>query len=497
MSDVCLILEGTYPYVTGGVSTCVYQLIKNTPFINYSIVYIGGSENHDAEYRYPIPENVKLIKEIQLFDYEVDDRITSKKIDIDTKLLYQFHKGTKSEKGALFKDVFENIIKPNDDSFDPFDILKSKEAWEYLSRFYKERFKGEDAPSFIDYFYTWRFTHYPLFKILTAEIPKAKLYHSLSTGYAGLLGAVAKVRGDCSFMLTEHGIYSHEREIEIYQAEWIFNAEKDLQAKGSLSIFKEWWVKLFHFMGSVAYENADLITTIYEGNKLKQIKYGANEDKIEVIPNGIDFNVFSNIQRRKELDIDYHIALVGRVVPIKDIKTFIKSISGLKRKLGSKKLKVSILGPYDEDVEYYEECRKLVDFFTLHDVITFTGKVDVKEYYGKIDLLVLSSISEGQPMVILEGFAAGIPCVSTDVGSCRELVYGISEEDCLLGKAGEVIPFGKPDLMAESIYTILSDSKLLESMGIAARERAKRYYREDITVKKYLTAYNKLLGKVN
>lgn len=498
MSDVCLILEGTYPYVTGGVSTCVYQLIKNTPFINYSILYIGATSHENDEYRYPIPDNVKLIKEIELFDYKVDDELPNKNIELDLELLLKFHNAPRERKAELFGAVYNEVIKPLDDSFNPFDILKSKQAWNMLSNYYKNKFKDQEAPSFIDYFYTWRFTHYPIFKILTTELPKAKLYHALSTGYAGLLGAVAKVQGNNAFMLTEHGIYSHEREIEIYQADWIFNAETDLQAKSNISTFKEWWIKMFHFMGQVAYQQADLITTLYEGNKEKQIRYGAEADKIKIIPNGIDYESFSSITKKSKKENEVHIALVGRVVPIKDIKTFIKAGSGLRRLLDDHiNLKVSILGPYDEDPEYYEECKKLVSFLNLENVIEFTGKVNVKEYYGVIDALVLSSISEGQPMVILEAFAAAVPCVSTDVGSCSELIYGMSDEDRALGAAGEVVPFGKPDLLAQALFNVVSSPDDLMKMGKVAQIRAKKYYREDITVKNYLRSYNKLLGSTD
>ena len=59
MTDVCLILEGTYPYVAGGVSVCVYQLIKNLPNINFSIVHIAPSGDSVKEFKYPIPNNVK------------------------------------------------------------------------------------------------------------------------------------------------------------------------------------------------------------------------------------------------------------------------------------------------------------------------------------------------------------------------------------------------------------------------------------------------------
>jgi glycosyltransferase involved in cell wall biosynthesis len=53
----------------------------------------------------------------------------------------------------------------------------------------------------------------------------------------------------------------------------------------------------------------------------------------------------------------------------------------------------------------------------------------------KIGLVVLSSISEALPLVLLEGLAAGVPAVATDVGSCRQLIYGLSEEDQALGAA--------------------------------------------------------------
>ena len=45
MSDICLILEGTYPYITGGVSSCVHQLIEETPHINYDIIFIVRGED--------------------------------------------------------------------------------------------------------------------------------------------------------------------------------------------------------------------------------------------------------------------------------------------------------------------------------------------------------------------------------------------------------------------------------------------------------------------
>lgn len=90
MSDVCLFLEGTYPYVTGGVSSCVYQLIRSTPHLNYSILYIGSVPEDAEEYKYPIPANVQLIKNVFLFDYEIKGNPVELGAKFDLDLLKKF-----------------------------------------------------------------------------------------------------------------------------------------------------------------------------------------------------------------------------------------------------------------------------------------------------------------------------------------------------------------------------------------------------------------------
>ena len=73
MSDVCLILEGTYPYITGGVSSCVHQLIEETPHLTYTIVYIGPKKDPNQEYKYPVLGNVRKMKELDLFERFIEN----------------------------------------------------------------------------------------------------------------------------------------------------------------------------------------------------------------------------------------------------------------------------------------------------------------------------------------------------------------------------------------------------------------------------------------
>ncbi len=51
--------------------------------------------------------------------------------------------------------------------------------------------------------------------------------------------------------------------------------------------------------------------------------------------------------------------------------------------------------------------------------VVFTGRVNIKDYLGKMDFTLLTSISEGQPLTILESYAAHKPVIATNVGNCR------------------------------------------------------------------------------
>lgn len=84
------------------------------------------------------------------------------------------------------------------------------------------------------------------------------------------------------------------------------------------------------------------------------------------------------------------------------------------------------MGPTDEDKKYAQECFDLVKALNVSDV-EFTGRINVRDYLGKMDFTLLTSISEGQPLTILESFAAHKPVVATDVGNCRELLFGVND----------------------------------------------------------------------
>ena len=72
MADVCLLLEGTWPYVRGGVSSWIHQMLLGLPEVTFSVLFIGGQRNAYSRRNYDIPPNVvavgnpaRVIREIE------------------------------------------------------------------------------------------------------------------------------------------------------------------------------------------------------------------------------------------------------------------------------------------------------------------------------------------------------------------------------------------------------------------------------------------------
>ena len=187
----------------------------------------------------------------------------------------------------------------------------------------------------------------------------------------------------------------------------------------------------------------------------------------------------------------FRIGFIGRVVPIKDVKTFIRACSIIYSEL--KNTEFYIIGPTDEDEDYYRECEVLVEMESLQGVFKFTGKVDLRQYYPKLDVIVLTSISESQPIVILEAGAYGIPAVATDVGACSELLYGSSPDDKLLGQSGIITPVYNAQATAEAVIRILKDADLYSRMSEAGIKRVSTYYRMDNLIATYQMLYSRYI----
>ena len=129
-------------------------------------------------------------------------------------------------------------------------------------------------------------------------------------------------------MLTEHGIYTKERKIDLIQASWIKDSEHVLgkNLNTEMGSIRRMWISFFEQIGRTTYQQAQKVISLYEGNRQRQIKDGAPPEKSMVIPNGIKTSRFAKALSQRAKKIPLTVGLIGRVVPIKDIKTFIRAI---------------------------------------------------------------------------------------------------------------------------------------------------------------------------
>jgi glycosyltransferase involved in cell wall biosynthesis len=152
-------------------------------------------------------------------------------------------------------------------------------------------------------------------------------------------------------------------------------------------------------------------------------------------------------------------------------------------------VELDILGDVDNE-EYYQECLYLLEFLNVKD-INFVGQQNVKTYIAKFDFTILTSISEGLPLAVLESMAAGRPVVATDVGACREML----EEDEEFGRCGIICPPMDTSAITSAMYRLCTDKLLRHSMSEIGRERAKKYYSYDDVLSRYKKLYENAFEK--
>jgi glycosyltransferase involved in cell wall biosynthesis len=487
--DVCLVLEGTYPYVAGGVSTWTHDLIQAQEHLSFHLLVLVPP-GQELQLRYEIPENVEGITQVTLQKLPKGN-CSAKQAASLLKELRQPLEGFLRRGGLERLSTICERLQTHRQSLGSESLLNSRPAWELLLEMYRRQLPDN---SFLDYFWTWRSALAAFYSVMLCELPRAELYHPVATGYAGLLAARARLELGSTVLLTEHGIYTNERRIEIAMANWLYEVPREgLKVDSARLDLKQLWVDLFTSYSRTCYEACETIITLYEGNQVLQLEEGADPEKLRIIPNGIDFQRYSAVQRTKDSDGKVPtVALIGRVVPIKDVKTFIRACGILRESLP--KLKVLVMGPTEEDPDYFGECEEIVGLTGLDGCLEFTGKVRLEDYLGKIDVMALTSISEAQPLVILEAGAAGIPSVATDVGACREMVFGRSNESPPLGPAGAITSLSNPQETALALKKLLTDEEHYEGCSLAIRARVEQYYNKvdlDLT---YRELYQQLLA---
>jgi glycosyltransferase involved in cell wall biosynthesis len=218
-------------------------------------------------------------------------------------------------------------------------------------------------------------------------------------------------------------------------------------------------------------------------NLIKYLKISRN--KIRTIYNGIESSKYFikiNVKQfKKELSIDHNwpiIGNVGRLVKEKGLQYLLKAIKNLA--LDYPKIKLIIVG----DGDLKEELKSIALELGIHQHVKFFGnRTDVPKLLKIFDIFVLSSISEGMPMVLLEAMASECPIIATKVGGIPRII-----ED---NRNGSLVDSGNPDLLSDEIIRVLTDQNLRNKYVSNGKDLIRKKFDMKIMLKKYEALYKR------
>jgi glycosyltransferase involved in cell wall biosynthesis len=226
-----------------------------------------------------------------------------------------------------------------------------------------------------------------------------------------------------------------------------------------------------HLYGATARWADRLIAVSSEVKTYHQNKTGVSPEKMLVIENGVDVSAFADREAEaKNIRNEFGIAseapllgIIGRLKPQKDLPTFLLAAKEILCEQPDVRFLVVGDGPLRVELE--EQAEKL----GLFPALIFTGmRKDIPAILASLNILVISSLWEGLPVILLEGMAAARPAVSTAVDGI--LGVAIQNETAILTAPGV------PSELAQACLKLIRNPQLAQRMGRAGYERAVSQY---------------------
>lgn len=212
-----------------------------------------------------------------------------------------------------------------------------------------------------------------------------------------------------------------------------------------------------------ALQSADEVVCVSAQVRAQVLSMGRSE--AHLVPNGIPVSKLP-----EPLPSDGHpmVGFVGRLDRNKRVEDFIAAASLIRRHQPDARFVVAGGGA---DTVYTEYCRDLAARLELGKLLTFLGPVlDAQQVLRALDVLVLPSVLEGHPLVLLEAMALGRPVVATDIPGCREIVRD--------GVDGLLVPARNPEAIAAAVIGLLKSPEERVRLGAAGHARVREDFSE-------------------
>jgi glycosyltransferase involved in cell wall biosynthesis len=242
---------------------------------------------------------------------------------------------------------------------------------------------------------------------------------------------------------------------------------------------------------------ANQIVFITNNTRKYYLGVSYSQKQIRIIYEPVDLEYFNknqitdlereNIYQKYGFDKEYNvIGFVGNINPQKGLERFLQVAKELKI-TSCYKLKFLIVGEAStEYTDYAKKLKEIVKNFGLEDDIIFTGKVsNLREVMSIMDIFLMTSRSEGTPLVILEAMAMEIPVVAPDVGGISEQISD--------GETGFVVPPKDIEATFKSLQMLLNDPDLREEMGRMGRERVRSLFSLEKCIQSHRDLYLEMM----
>lgn len=240
----------------------------------------------------------------------------------------------------------------------------------------------------------------------------------------------------------------------------------------------------------LTYESSEVIVNSnYMKNEVQRL-FGLPYDKINVIPNGVNLQLFSNVnidydfRRQYAMDNEKIILYVGRLVYEKGIQNLIAAMPKVLDRYHDSKLIICGRGGM------IDELREQVKYLGIENKVYFAGYCDSKKMqkmYKCADVAVFPSTYEPFGIVAIESMLSGTPTIVSDVGGLNEIIeHGVTGMKSYAGNANSI---------ADSVLALLFDPKLCANISQNAIKKVKENYNWSKITDSTYYVYQLAIGK--
>jgi polysaccharide biosynthesis protein PelF len=474
---VVLTTEGTYPFVLGGVSTWCDALMSGLSGVDFDVLAItaGGIRRPSL---FPARPNIRLSSHLDLWSESIamsQPILRDRQVAEDIPAAIARGLVSWNSDVDAFRDA---LVWCRRNSRLLRSTFRRRGSWHrYLAALRELLDEQHDDVLFNPRFDMLAATE--LYRLLfwvaqTAALPTDSdrvappdLFLVTAAGWAAIPAVIHKALYGTPIAITEHGVYVRESYLAT--------------AQPGTSPTSRWVnTRVARGLARLAYASADVISPVTQANGVWEREFKVDRQRIRTIYNGVVVPATLPPAPVRKI-----VVAVGRIDPLKDLKTMLRCAAEVV--LQEPAATFLHYGPVpDGNESYYQECLRVHADLGLGERFRFMGKTG--DPYGAVsggDVSLLTSISEGSPITVLEAMACGRPVVATAVGGVPEAMHG----------CGFTARPHDHRALASGVLRLLEEPELAMSLGARAYHRASTVFGQSTSLENYRRLVSELTGR--